>query len=130
MLRPPSYAVRVLGGDIDHMGHVNNSVYLRWLEEAVLAYWRTIATADDLAAYRWIAVRHEIDYRQPAFLDEEVTVDLQLTEIRRARAWFQSRFTRDGRVLAEARSCWCTVDAGSHRLVPVPPRFKLDDASA
>lgn len=54
--------------DIDEHGHVNNVVYLRWVQEAAAAHWRAAATASQQAAVSWFVVRHEIDYKHPARL--------------------------------------------------------------
>lgn len=112
--------IDVAAADIDHMGHVNNSIYLRWIEQAVHDHWKQVATADEIAAYRWIAVRHEIDYRAPAFDGEKLIADTRLLRIRRARAWYATVISRDGKPLVEAESCWCLIDAASNGLTVIP----------
>jgi len=106
--------------DIDGMQHVNHSVYLRWIEDAVVAHWRGAATPEELAAFHWVALRHEIDYRAPAFAGDALTVTTRLVEVRRARAWYETIVARDGLTLVEARSCWGCVDAASGRLTALP----------
>ena len=69
---PHIHPLAVEPGDIDFMGHVNNSVYLQWVQEAVIAYWRRVAPAEAVAQHLWVAVRHEITYRRPAFLEDNV----------------------------------------------------------
>jgi acyl-CoA thioester hydrolase len=115
-----SLGVQVAAADIDRMGHINNSVYLRWIEEAVHAHWSALATPSEFAAYLWVAVRHEIDYRRPAHVDDHLDVQTRIVEIRRARAWFETVIARGCTPLVEARSCWCCVDAESRRLIPIP----------
>jgi acyl-CoA thioester hydrolase len=117
---PSPSQIRVMANDIDHMGHVNNSIYLRWVEAAVLDHWRGLASAAEHAAYLWIAVRHEIDYRLPALLGETLTIDTRITEIRRARAWYQTIVRRDAALLVEVKSCWCCVDSATRRLTVIP----------
>src|SRR5947208_2106703 len=107
--------------DIDAMQHVNHSVYLRWIEEAVVAHWRSAATAEEIAAFQWIALRHEIDFRAPAFEGDALIATTRLVEVRRARAWYESAIARDGLALVEARSCWGCIDAASGRLTVIPP---------
>lgn len=112
--------IAVAASDIDGMGHVNNSVYLRWIEAAVHDDWSVRSTASEFAMYRWIAVRHEVDYRRPAFIDERLEIGVRLTEVRRARAWYDTVITRSGTTIVEARSCWCCLDHGG-RLTAIPP---------
>lgn len=102
------------------MGHVNNSIYLRWVESAVLDHWHGLATPVERDAYLWVAVRHEIDYRQPALLGQMLSIATRITEIRRARAWYRTIVSRDGIVLVDVRSCWCCVDAVTRRLTVIP----------
>ena len=48
--------VAVAAADIDHMGHVNNAVYLRWVQDAVVAYWQHTAPAEAVLDKRAIAI--------------------------------------------------------------------------
>lgn len=118
---PESFSpVRVVAADIDHMGHVNNSIYLRWVEVAVHGHWWGLALPAERDAYLWVAVRHEIDYRLPALLGDALTIGTRITEIRRARAWYQTIVSREGVALVEVRSCWCCVDSTTRRLTVIP----------
>src|SRR5256884_8515285 len=58
--------IPVLPGDIDQQNHVNNTVYLRWVQEVATAHWRAVATADARENIGWVVLRHEIDYKTPA----------------------------------------------------------------
>ena len=112
--------VDVQSDDIDRLGHVNNSIYLRWVEAAVHAHWMGTACADDRAAFDWIAVRHEIDYRKPALMGERLAINVALTSVRRARAWYATTIYRGSELIAEVVSCWCCIDARTGRLTVVP----------
>jgi len=105
--------------DIDHMGHVNNSVYLRWVQEAVLSYWEKVAPAEAVARHLWVALKHEITYRKPAFLHDAVTADVVAEHAEGARTFFRTLFKRGEEVLAEVKSCWCCLDAATKRPVRV-----------
>ena len=73
MFRHP---IGILPADIDHMGHVNNSVYLRWVQDAVVRYWESLAPPEAVAKHLWVALKHEISYRRPTFLDDIVVADV------------------------------------------------------
>ena len=64
--KPFIFPIKVLPDDIDFMGHVNNARYLNWVQEAVLAHWRKLAPAEEIASKAWVALKHEITYRKPA----------------------------------------------------------------
>jgi acyl-CoA thioester hydrolase len=110
-------AVGVAPADIDDLGHVNNIVYLRWVQEAATAHWRAAAPPEAVDAVAWVVRRHEIDYRHAAMPGDRIVVRTwigsaegltfeRLTEILRAD---------DRRVLAEARTLWIPIDVRSGR---------------
>ena len=116
------HALAVSPGDIDFMGHVNNAVYLKWVQEAVIAYWQRLAPAEAVAHHLWVALRHEITYRRPAFLDDALTASVVADGVQGARAFFTTLITRGEDVLAEVKSSWCCLDAATQR----PARLARD----
>ena len=58
---------------IDELGHVNNTVWVQWIQDMATAHWGAVARAEDRAAYFWVVVRHEIDYRGNIGPGESVT---------------------------------------------------------
>lgn len=107
------------------MGHVNNSVYLKWVQEAVVGYWEKVAPADAVAAHLWVALKHEITYRRPAFLEDTVVADVIAEQVKGARAFFSTVIRRGEEVVAEVQSCWCCLDAATKR----PARLAKDVVS-
>jgi acyl-CoA thioester hydrolase len=101
--------------DIDHMGHVNNSVYLKWVQEAVVGYWEKVAPPDAVANHLWIALSHEIRYRRPTFLDDLVIADVIADRVNGARAFFTTVIKRGEEVVAEVKSVWCCLDSASRK---------------
>ena len=112
---PHDHAIAVGADQIDFMGHVNNAHYLSWVQEAVLAHWRKIAPPDAVAAHLWVALKHEITYRRPTFLGDEVIATVLLEKVQGARATYETVIRRGEDVLAEIRSTWCSVDAETLR---------------
>ena len=108
---PHSYRIGILPADIDFMGHVNNASYLKWVQEAVISHWRQLAPADAVAAHLWVALKHEITYRKPAFLDDAVVATVILEKVQGARAFYDTVIRRGEEVLAEVKSSWCCLDA-------------------
>jgi acyl-CoA thioester hydrolase len=116
------YAVPIEPADIDHMGHVNNSVYLKWVQDAVVDYWRSIAPPEAVAKHLWVALKHEITYRKPTFLQDIVVAEVIAEKVDGARASFTTIVRRGQDVLSEVKSTWCCLDAGTHR----PARLARD----
>jgi acyl-CoA thioester hydrolase len=109
--------IAVAAGDIDVLGHVNNVTYVRWVQEAAAAHWRSAAPPEDQARTLWIVLRHEIDYKQPARLGDTVLARTWVGAASRVRfeRFTELRRARDGAVLAAARTLWCPVDAQTLR---------------
>jgi acyl-CoA thioester hydrolase len=110
-------AIEVEPADIDQLGHVNNVTYLRWVQEAAVAHWTAAAPAADQAKLLWVVVRHEIDYKQAAFLGDGIIARTWVGSASRIRF---ERFTellraRDRGVLAKARTMWCPIDSRTGR---------------
>jgi acyl-CoA thioester hydrolase len=112
---PHNFAVGIEPGDIDFMGHVNNASYLKWVQAAVISHWRAFAPAEAVAAHLWVALKHEITYRKPAFLDDDVIATVLLERVQGARAFYDTVIKRGEDVLAEVRSSWCCLDAATLR---------------
>jgi len=113
--------IPVLPGDIDEQNHVNNTVYLRWVQDVATAHWRAVAGPKAQETIGWVVLRHEIDYKGPATLGDELVLR---TWVGKATRLTFERFTeicrnRDGRLLSEARTLWCPIDAQTGRPIRV-----------
>ena len=132
--RARSFAVGIEPADIDFMGHVNNASYLKWVQEAVLGHWRALAPAEAVAAHLWVALKHEITYRKPTFLGDDVIATVLLERVQGARAFYETIIRRGEEVLAEVKSSWCCIDAETLRparlATQVIERFFPNEAKA
>ena len=120
---PFSLLIKVTPADIDAMGHVNNVVYVRWVQDVAAAHWDRVASAELKTRYSWVVLRHEIDYQNPAFEGEVVEGTTWVGEYNGARF---ERFVRlisktSGRPLAEAKTMWCMLDALTGRPTRITP---------
>jgi acyl-CoA thioester hydrolase len=122
---PHFYTIGIVPEDIDFMGHVNNARYLNWVQDAVVAHWQKLAPPDAVAKHLWVALKHEITYRKPAFINDEVIATVMLEKIHGARAFYETLIKRGEDVLAEVKSSWCCVDAETLR----PARIAADIAA-
>tara|TARA_Y100000815_G_scaffold162885_1_gene147812 strand:+ start:2200 stop:2616 length:417 start_codon:yes stop_codon:yes gene_type:complete len=107
--------------DIDELGHVNNAVWVKWIQDVAVAHWDDVAPAEHRATYIWVVTRHEIDYRGNVKAGESVTAQTWVDEPPRgARFDRHMRFTGpDGRVRVEAKTTWALLDRASGRLMRV-----------
>jgi acyl-CoA thioester hydrolase len=110
-----SHGFSVLAEDIDEQGHVNNVAYVRWIQDAAVAHWFSVTSAEIREKFTWVLTRHEIDYKKQTFAGEKVTVTTWVGEPRKV-LW--ERFTEIRRgedLLVKARSVWCLIDKISGR---------------
>lgn len=108
---------------IDELGHVNNAVWVQWIQDLAVAHWNAVAAPEHVAAYVWVVIRHEIDYLRPAFAGETIT----------GRTWIEdtpkgARFDRhmeftgeDGKPRIRAKTTWAMLDKATGRPLRVPP---------
>jgi acyl-CoA thioester hydrolase len=108
--------------DADALGHVNNAVWVRWIQDMATEHWRSAAAPAHVDAYVWVVVRHEIDYLRAVLPGETVTGRTWVGEAPRG-----ARFDRlveftgsDGKVRVRARTTWAILDKSSGRPLRVP----------
>ena len=111
--------------DIDELGHVNNAVWVRWIQDVATAHWAAVAPAEHQAAYVWVVTRHEIDYRGNVGIGEQVVGETWVPEPPRgARFARHVRFIGDdGRVRVEGVTTWAMIDRATARLVRIRPEI-------
>ena len=101
---------------IDDRGHVNNATYLTWVQQAASVHWNKMAGDHAANSYAWVVRRHEIDYLAPARPGAEI---MAITWVGETDARCSIRHvriqTREGHVLANARTVWCLTDHQSGR---------------
>lgn len=108
---------------IDVMGHVNNAVWVQWMEAIATAHWEADAAPEHVAAYAWVVTRHEIDYRGNIREGESVTAETTIPA-----GPSGARFDRHvefrnaaGKVIVSARTTWAMVEIATGRIMRVPP---------
>ena len=123
---PFEITVPVQPADIDQQKHVNNTVYLRWVQEVATAHWESLAPPAAQATIGWVVLRHEIDYKTPACLGDEIVLRTWVGQA--TRVTFE-RFTQmcrasDRELLAQARTLWVPVNTATGKPTRVPPEVR------
>jgi acyl-CoA thioester hydrolase len=107
---------------IDELGHVNNAVWVDWIQQIATAHWAAVAAPDHQAQYVWVVTRHEIDYRGNVGEGETVTAETFIPE-GPTGARFDRRVdfrNATGKVIVSAKTTWAIIDRPTGRLVRVP----------
>ena len=123
---PFEMPVRVDAADLDGLGHVNNVVYLRWVQDVAKAHWFAAAPPEDQAGLVWMVVRHEIDYLSPAGPGDEIVLKTWVGNAVGLRFDRHTEVLRaaDRKVLAKARTVWVPIDAATGRPRRVSDRVR------
>jgi acyl-CoA thioester hydrolase len=118
--------VEVRFRDTDAMGHVNNAVYLSYLEVARQKYWREVMGLEDFRKVDLILVRSEIDYRSPVITGETVRVHLKITRLGNSSFDFAYRVEEagSGRLVAEAKSVQAFFDYAKNKVKRISPEVR------
>lgn len=107
---------------IDELGHVNNAVWVQWIQRLATDHWYALAEPADAELYIWVITRHEIDYLRPLLVGETAHGRTWVGDAPRgARFDRLMEFTAaDGKVLVKARTTWAIIDKASGRPIRVP----------
>jgi len=124
---PFEMTVSVSRDDIDEQNHVNNTVYLRGVQDVATAHWQAVASPEAQETVGWVVLRHEIDYKTPAVLGDKIILR---TWVGKATRLTFERFTEirrngDGQLLSKARTLWCPINAQTGRPMRVPAEVRV-----
>ncbi|NBC37596.1 acyl-CoA thioesterase [Novosphingobium sp. FSY-8] len=112
---------------IDVMGHVNNAVWVQWMEAIATTHWERDAAPAHVAAYAWVVTRHEIDYKGNVRQGDQVLAETFIPEGPKG-----ARFDRrvdfraiaadgtPGKVIVSARTTWAMIELATGRLSRIP----------
>jgi len=107
---------------IDELGHVNNAVWVQWIQQVAVAHWDSAADPAHKDAYYWVVVRHEIDYLRAARLGDRITGRTWVADAPQgARFDRHMEFTgEDGKTCVRAKTQWAIIDKALGRPIRVP----------
>ncbi|WP_353217917.1 acyl-CoA thioesterase [Sandarakinorhabdus sp.] len=123
-----SFAISVTAqaADIDELGHVNNAVYVRWIQDVATAHWAAVAEPAHRDAYIWVVTRHEIDYRRQSVAGDTLTLTTWVGEPKGARFdRYVEIIGADGALRVNAVTTWAIIERASGR----PARVRAEIAA-
>ncbi|MEQ8927734.1 MAG: acyl-CoA thioesterase [Fulvivirga sp.] len=113
---PFSHTITVKADDIDQMGHVNNVVYLRYVQEVAEAHWKSFASQDLQKDVLWVVLRHEIDYKKQAFENDQLVGETWVEEASGPKMPRNVVLKNaKGEVVIQARTIWCALNSFTKR---------------
>jgi len=112
--------------DLDALGHVNNAVYLTYMESARIAYWLQVTGRTDLHGMDMILARAEVDFRAPLQYRDRIEVGVRCASMKRSSLVLEHEIVRmpDPLVVAMARKVLVHYDYAAGRSTPLPPELR------
>lgn len=118
-------SLKVTEDDLDELQHVNNVRYVQWIQDIAKAHWEKRAPEEMKNEFFWVVIRHEVDYKQQAFLNEELLLKTFIgdqTHVTSTRhVTILNKETE--KVLVEAKSTWCLMNLESKKPVKITPEM-------
>lgn len=97
--------------EIDNLNHVNNIVYLQWVNDISGKHWKILSTDEINKKYFWVVLRHEIDYLQSAIVGDEITVHTWVGESSGVKSIRHVHIYKGEILLIKAKTTWCLIDS-------------------
>jgi acyl-CoA thioester hydrolase len=103
--------ITVSSKDIDTLQHVNNLVYVKWMDKIATEHYSFLTKDNPLPQYVWVVTRHEIDYLKQAVLGDKITVKTWVGETKGITSIRFMNFYKDNILLVKAKTVWVMLDS-------------------
>jgi acyl-CoA thioester hydrolase len=107
--------ITVLPEDIDNLQHVNNLVYVKWMDKIATKHWGFLTKDTPLPQYVWVVIRHEIDYLKQAGLGDEIVVKTWVGETKGITSVRFMEFYKGDMLLVRAKTVWAMLNAKTYK---------------
>jgi len=105
----------VVASDIDELNHVNNVVYIQWIQNIANLHWTQLKQDINTTAYVWVVIRHEIDYIGQALLGETLVAKTWVGKTEGIRSIRHVEFYKNNKLVVKAQTTFCLVNAKTFR---------------
>lgn len=111
--------IEITPEDIDDLNHVNNAVYVKWMDDVAFKHWEHLTQNEPITDTIWVVSRHEIDYKSEAFLGDEITAKTYVGNTRGVTSERFIEFYKGDTLLAKSKTIWVLLDAKSYKPVRI-----------
>ena len=114
--------ITVTKDDLDELNHVNNVRYVQWVNDVAKDHWHNNANPELLQNYIWVVIKHCIEYKSPAFIDDViklktfVTLSKGVTSTRVVEMY--NNITN--KLLVKSEIDFCLINSINNRLTKIP----------
>ncbi|PID68212.1 MAG: thioesterase [Flavobacteriia bacterium] len=117
------YLYTVKASDLDHLNHVNNVVYVQWVQDAAEKHWLTLTNEHNVSDYVWVVIRHEIDYLRQAFLGDELAIKTWVGQTEGSNSIRHVEVYKNNKIVCRAQTHWRLLSAKTFKPVHIPPEI-------
>lgn len=107
--------LKVTSENIDDLNHVNNVVYVEWMDKVAFEHWAFLTQNNSLTQYIWVVLKHEIEYLKQAVLGDEITVKTWVGETKGFKSERLMEFYKNNELLVKAKTVWGMLDAKTYK---------------
>jgi acyl-CoA thioester hydrolase len=104
-----TYTHIVLKNELDTLDHVNNVVYVQWIQDVSTKHWNDLTKNKPDLNYVWVVTRHEIDYKGQAVLGDEITFKTWVGATKGVTSVRHVEIYKGSVLLAKAATTWCML---------------------
>jgi acyl-CoA thioester hydrolase len=122
------FDIEVSANDVDRNGHVNNVVYIQWMQDAAIAHARAsgCTKASEAVGATWVVRTHHVEYLSPAFAGDKISVLTWPSNFQRVRSLRKYKFIRakDRALIVRAETDWVFVNVKTGKPQSIPDEVK------
>jgi acyl-CoA thioester hydrolase len=115
--------IQVSKAHLDDLNHVNNTVYVTWVQDVANAHWKSCSNDDINDAYFWVLIDHHIAYKGQAFLGDHITVSTYFSETNKLKSQRIVEFYKNDRLIVKSTTTWCLMDRKTDKLARIPDQL-------
>jgi len=111
--------------DLDELQHVNNVRYVQWIQDIAKEHWEVRATTQLKRDFFWVVIRHEIDYKKEALLNDELLIETYVgdTTFVTSERFVNIKKASTDEILVAAKSIWSLLDPSTKRPTKITPEL-------
>jgi len=103
--------------DLDELNHVNNVIYIHWVQEIAKNHWKSLVSSEIIKNYYWVLLEHQIKYLHPAFLGDKIILKtyIEKTEVVKSNRIVEIYNTDTNKLLVTSKTIWCLINAKTNK---------------
>jgi len=109
--------ITVSKNDLDDLNHVNNVIYIHWVQEIAKEHWKSLVSNEMIKNYYWVLLEHQIKYLNPALLNDKIMIKtyIEKTEGIRSNRIVEIYNRNNDKLLVKSKTIWCLINAKTNK---------------